>query len=121
MWMKTCGVAALLAAMALPAAAVDVAAYVKRDRFKTIKLSPTGEYYAATVPLENVTALVIMRRADNTVTGTFRLGKHSDINDFWWVNPDRVLISTAVKIGELAKPQLNGELYAMPTVVIPSF
>ena len=44
------------------AGAVDVQAYVKKDRFNDIKLSPNGDYYAATVPLEDRTALVISHR-----------------------------------------------------------
>ena len=46
------GVAVVLASNAGAAAAVDVGAFVKKDRFETIKISPTGEYYAATVPFE---------------------------------------------------------------------
>jgi hypothetical protein len=52
------GIAALLAgATAFAAmsatAAVNVEAYVKKDSFEDIKLSPTGEYYAATVPRDH--------------------------------------------------------------------
>lgn len=93
--------------------AVNVADFVKDDNFREIKLSPDGKYLAATVPLEDTTALVILRRSDNSLSGTFRLGDHGDIAGFWWVNPTRVLIGSAKKIGDLAAPQLTGELYAM--------
>ena len=43
---------------------VDVAAYVKRDGYDDIKISPTGEYFAARVPGENNSVLMIIRRAD---------------------------------------------------------
>lgn len=102
------GVASFQAAMAL-----DVAAYVKKDRFETLKISPTGKYYAATVPLEDRTALVIMEREGNKLTGTFSLGKNTHISDFSWVNAERVLISTSEKFGLLDQPMLTGELYAM--------
>lgn len=95
------------------AAAVDVDAYVRKDHFGTIKISPTGEYYAATVPLEDKTALAIMRRADNKLTATFVLGRNTHVDDFWWVNPERVLISIAEKFGEMDQPRLSGELYAI--------
>lgn len=105
--------AMLLASVFLPAMAVDVGLFVKKDHFETIKLSPTGEYYAATVPIEDRTALAIMRRADNKLTGTFRLEKNTHVDDFWWVNPQRVLISIAEKFGEMDQPRLTGEIYAI--------
>ena len=95
------------------ALAVDVDAFVKKDRFETIKISPTGEYYAATVPFEDRTALVIMSRTDRKLMGTFQLGRDSAIAGFTWVSPDRVLIGAAEKFGELDEPQATGELFAM--------
>ena len=48
--------AAMIAAMALPmmatAADVDLDTFLKRDSFTDLKLSPNGDYYAATIPLE---------------------------------------------------------------------
>jgi dipeptidyl aminopeptidase/acylaminoacyl peptidase len=106
--------AALLASAGVPEAmAVDVAAYVKKDRFETLKISPTGAYFAATVPFEDRTALVILRRGDNKLIGTFSLGKHTHVGDFHWVGTERVLISTTEKMGALDKPQWTGEIYAM--------
>ena len=117
--------AAVLAALASPLAApasppdppatVDVAAYVRADRFEQIKISPGGDYFAATVPLDDGerTGLVIMSRADNAITGTFSMGRHTHIDDFHWVNPERVLIGVAEKLGALEAPQPTGELIAI--------
>lgn len=108
---------AFVAAVAMtalqPAMAVNVDAYAKRDRFETLKISPTGEYYAATVPVEKKTVLVVMRRSDNKVTATFALGENTHVAGFWWVNPERVLISMSQKFGLLDQPLLTGELYGM--------
>ncbi len=107
---------ALLAIPVIPAhaaAQVDVASFTKRDRFEALKISPTGEYYAATVPFEDRTALVVMSRTDKKLLGTFQLGRDSAIYSFDWVTPDRVLIGAAEKFGQLDKPQPTGELYAM--------
>jgi len=95
------------------AQAVDVDAYVRKDRFETIKVSPTGEYFAATVPFEDRTALVVMDRKDKKLLGTFQLGRNSAVYGFEWVSPDRVLISAAEKFGDLDEPQPTGELFAM--------
>jgi acetyl esterase/lipase len=92
---------------------VDIAAFVKPDSFDDIKISPTGEYYAATVPSEGESILVIIRRADNKAMAGFGLGANTYIANFEWVNPSRVVFGTARKFGALDQPQLTGNLYAM--------
>ena len=104
---------ALLAAAPLTGGAVDLEAYLKRDTFNEIKISPSGDHFAATVPLEDRTALVIMRRSDNAVTGNFVMGRNTHVSDFDWVNEERVLISMAEKFGAMAQPRATGELYAI--------
>ena len=112
---SSCLAIVAMLAMAPAMAQVDVAPYVKNDRFGTIKISPNGDYYAATVPLPDVdkTTLAILRRADNKLTATFQLGKNTHVQDFWWVNPERVLISVAEKFGSLDQPSPTGELYTI--------
>jgi dipeptidyl aminopeptidase/acylaminoacyl peptidase len=111
MWLA----AALAAAMVSPAfsASVDVASFLKRDEFDAIKLSPNGDYYAASVPAEDNSILMIVRRADNKPMAGFGLGKNTYIADFEWVNPERVVFGTARKFGALDNPQLTGNLYGM--------
>lgn len=94
-------------------AQVDVEAFIKSEKFADVKLSPTGEYFAASVPLEDKTALAIVRRSDNSLSGSFMLGKNTHVSDFEWVNDQRVVISIAEKYGQLDKPQPTGELYAI--------
>jgi len=93
------------------AGAVDVMPFVKRGSFEDIKVSPTGEYYAATVPMDDRTALAILRRSDNKLVSSVSLGKNTEIDDFQWVNDDQVLFGDARKFGLLDRPQLAGNLY----------
>lgn len=102
-------------AAATPAAAgtFDIEGFVKPDTIGDIKLSPTGEHYAATVPLEDETALVIFARDGLKRTGTFRMGKHNHVDDFEWVSPTRVLMGMAQKLGSRDQPMSTGEIYAI--------
>jgi len=114
--MKSVLIAVLLAAGigASPAArAVDVQAFIKKDTFENIKLSPDGDYYAATVPLEDRTVLVILSRSGNKLVGNFSTGENTAVASFDWVNPDRVIVGMAMKYGALAAPQMTGDLYAV--------
>lgn len=107
-------VPAFVAAQA-PASAsgVDVAAFIKRDIFRDIKISPNGDYLAATVPMEDRTGMIILNRATGKHTAAFALGKNTHVEGFIWVNPERVLISIAESFGQLDNPQLTGELFAV--------
>ncbi|WP_315385608.1 prolyl oligopeptidase family serine peptidase [uncultured Stenotrophomonas sp.] len=110
-----------LAAMALlcgpvtqvAAAGLDLEHYLKRDTFTDIQLSPGGDYYAATVPMEDRTALAILSRATGKVTGSFVPPANNHATDFYWVSDKRVLVGLAEKSGSLDTPRLTGELYAM--------
>ncbi|WP_182333759.1 alpha/beta hydrolase family protein [Stenotrophomonas acidaminiphila] len=108
------GLLLALSMASLPAvAAVDLGQFVRKDEFNEIKISPSGEYYAATVPLENGTALTLFRRADLKGVGGFRPRRDAHVNGFEWVSDDRVLISIAEKFGMLDQPQPTGEIYTL--------
>jgi dipeptidyl aminopeptidase/acylaminoacyl peptidase len=94
-------------------AAVDLGQFVRKDEFNDIKLSPSGKYYAATVPLEDKTALVIFTREGNKQSGMFVPMRNAHVNSFDWVNDERVLIGIAEKFGLLDEPRPTGELYAI--------
>ena len=91
----------------------DVDLFMRDDAIGQIKLSPDGRFYAATVPGEGRSVLMMVRREDNKAIAMFSLGKNSYVYDFQWVNPTRVLISMAEKIGLLDQPMLTGNLYAI--------
>lgn len=105
-------VAALLS-IAPARAQVDVDAFVKRDSFGTVKISPTGEFFAATVPLEDRTVLVVIRRSDKQVTARIGGLKDSVVDGFWWASPTRVVMSTAERFGAKDEPYATGRLYAV--------
>lgn len=112
------GVAPLMALLVglSPVAAraqVDVGPFVAEDAFRDIKLSPTGEFYAVTVPIDGQTGLAVIRREDGTPMSSFRFERGTSVHDFWWVNDERVLMSVSENFGSRDDPLPTGELYAM--------
>lgn len=103
----------VLLAMTGQAGAVDLEHYLRRDTFTDIKISPTGAFYAATIPMEDRTGLAIVRREDGKLIGSFVPPKNNHANDFDWVNDQRVLIGLAEKFGSLDEPQPTGELFGI--------
>jgi dipeptidyl aminopeptidase/acylaminoacyl peptidase len=86
-------------ATASAADTVDIEPFIRRDVFADIKLSPTAEYLAATLPLEDRTDLVILRRSDNKLMSRVVLVKNAHVREFWWVNAERVVLATDYRSG----------------------
>ena len=85
-------------------APIPLEQFLKRDVFGTMSISPTGEYFAATIPKDDGSSLVILRRSDMKLTGKVVLPKDTYVVGFNWVNPNRILFSIGEKAGELDFP-----------------
>lgn len=91
---------------------VDVTLFSKHARFKSIKISPTGHYYAATFPYKKHTRLAILKAEDFSLQCQFYFDDHESINNFWWGNDDRLLMSIYIDQEQFATPAATGELFA---------
>lgn len=113
--MRNALLAAMIVATGMPmgAGAVELDAYLRRESFTDIKISPGGEYYATTIPFEKSTAIAILRVEDGKVVGTFNPPEGDYASKFDWVNDKRVLVELAKKFGTLDQPRATGELYGL--------
>ncbi|EZP45974.1 Prolyl oligopeptidase family protein [Stenotrophomonas sp. RIT309] len=91
----------------------DLDRYLRQEAFADIKISPGGEYVAATVPIEAGTALAIYRIADMKMVGTFRPPRNNHAHTFDWVSNERLLVGMAQKLGVLDRPAPTGELFGI--------
>lgn len=106
--------AVLILAVGVPTQAqVNLDGYIKKNEFNDIKISPDGQYLAATVPLEDRTGLAVLRRSDSKVMTSFALGKNNHVAGFFWVNKERLLLTVSQKFGMLEQPQPTGEIVAL--------
>lgn len=92
---------------------VDIAPFLKRDGFESLKISPKGDYYAASAVMDDRSVLVVLRRTDNKPLAHFNLGKGTYVYGFWWVNPNQVLVTMAEKLGALDSPLPTANLYSV--------
>jgi hypothetical protein len=83
------------------------------DEYEEVRLSPTGEYLALTVPFADRTALAMVRLSDGQQLGSIQHGRGIYIDDFDWVGPDRIMYSIGERFGRLKAPQSTGELFAV--------
>jgi acetyl esterase/lipase len=104
----------LLGALAAPVfgAEVPLADFARHPQYETVKISPDGEYLAASVVIGGRTVLSLIHLADmKGVNVTPREG--SDLVSFTWAGPQRVLYTVGERFGGLDLPQANGELYGV--------
>ncbi|HTD28580.1 MAG TPA: hypothetical protein VK660_04250, partial [Xanthomonadaceae bacterium] len=107
--------AATPASSALPSSQriVPVRDFVRDDSFDIVKLSPDARYVARTVDVGVKTVLAIQQRVDGKVTGHVNVVGKAQVQDFWWINDNRLLISVGEKPGLRERRQANGDLYAI--------
>lgn len=88
--------------------------YAKPAQFLNIKISPDGKYFAATRRADdgNIQLVVLERDGFKLVSQQHFAGKDS-IDEFFWVNNSRLVLSVAREVGALERPVPTGELYAM--------
>lgn len=88
--------------------------FFRHSEFDDIKISPTGEYLAASVKLAADTgALVVLKRSDLSRVGAFRLAGRSFITRFDWASPTRIVFSIGESAGSKTNPAPTGEIFAM--------
>jgi dipeptidyl aminopeptidase/acylaminoacyl peptidase len=105
-------------ALATTPSDIPIKDFLKHSEFVQIKISPTGEYFAATVPRDDTRTLVIFRRDNRKVTGVAQFGKTKSqfqIGSFSWIAPDRVAFTINENQGSLDIPSRRGELFFMDT------
>lgn len=90
-----------------------VADFFKEDKFKEIKISPTGEYLAATVPRDGGTELVIFRMQDMRISARVKPAEKNHVANFFWANDHRVLFNMLWKAGSLADYAYNLQLFGI--------
>lgn len=86
---------------------------VRHDDFGDARLSPGGDYLAISVPLDDRTALAVVRLADGKRIGVVQHGRNTHVAEFEWAGPERLVYALGERYGELKAPQPTGELYAV--------
>lgn len=87
--------AAIASAPSMARAQVDLADYVRRDRFTDIKISPDGRHLAATVPLEDRVVLVVLDRASGDLVSGGSGAANTEVIGFGWAGSDHVVLTWA--------------------------
>lgn len=99
-------------ASALPAAEVPVTDFTRHEQYLTVKISPNGEYLAATAVVGGQIVLELINTADMRPRA-LRPREGDDIAGYWWVAPDRLMYTEGLHLGGIDRPVPSGELYSV--------
>lgn len=84
----------------------------RHSQYKNAKISPDGEYLAATGVVKGHTVLALIHLADKKIS-VIRPREEDDVTDFWWVSNKRVVYDVGTRVGGYDTPLSTGELFAV--------
>jgi hypothetical protein len=90
---------------------VPLSEFAKLPLYSGLKISPTGEYLAASVRNDkNESSIVIMDLASRKITAIAYVYGDDFISEFIWANDERVVGWVAKKYGSHDQPFLTGDM-----------
>lgn len=102
----------LVSVTTLHAQSVSFADLARHIEYENVKISPDGEYLAATAVVKGKTALALIHISDKKgIVVQPREG--DDVIDFWWASPKRVIYTVGTRFGALDSPLATGELFGV--------
>ena len=103
---------ALFACTDSATAALPLADFARHAQFNDIKISPKGDYVAASAIVDGKRILSLVHLTDMKGVN-LRPRENRELAQFWWVAPDRVMYTVGDRNGPLEVPSSTGELYAI--------
>ncbi len=93
---------------------IALAEFAKLPAYSNVKISPTGDYLAATVRNDDgESSLVVLDMEDNQITAIARGFGRDFITNFIWANDERVVAWVGRKFGSRDAPSATDNVVAM--------
>jgi dipeptidyl aminopeptidase/acylaminoacyl peptidase len=92
---------------------VPIKSFAKRPDYYDVKISPQGDYIALLVPDgDGQTGIAVLSLSPAKILSKISLGDHRSASQYWWVSPNRLVVTPALEYGTLEQPFGTGELFA---------
>jgi len=96
----------------LPAAEVPITDFTRHEQYLSVRISPNGDYLAATAVVGGQIVLELVNTADMRPR-VLRPREGDDIAGYWWVGPDRLMYTEGLHVGGIDRPVPSGELFTV--------
>ena len=101
------------AAQAASAEVPPVAALSAYTAVSNVRISPDGKHLAATVHQDGRQMLTVYSLPDLKPGFSFGVKGDTEVEDFYWAKPDRLMFGFARRLGPLGSIELSGYLFAI--------
>ncbi len=99
--------------MVTNAQTIDTKTFFKNPDLTSIRISPDGKHFAATVESDGTKKLAIMDIGATKIKHIFNFSSDKkEIGTYGWLNNERIYASMIRKVGPLAQPAGSGFLFA---------
>lgn len=116
---RRCGLRAILVLCVLllfpqgGGAVPAIADFASDPALDNVRLSPNGEYIAARVRFATGPGIAIIRLADSKLTAALSFSGDQNVDEVWWVGPNRIVFAPARLESGSEVPKPTGELIGM--------
>lgn len=105
---------ALLAPLSFAVAApLPIDYFTRHDDFGEIELSPDGTYFAASRLEKGEGHITVYTIQPLKGVYGFRTGEDTEVDDFYWASPTRLLYTIAQRQRDFAQPVPTGEIFGV--------
>lgn len=87
--------------------------FVRKSSYDSVKIAPDGKHVATQFLRGDQHVLAVLDVKTLKFTGMLSFEPGQEVQDFWWVGPNRVIASIALAWGALDQMGSAGELYGM--------
>lgn len=105
--------AALTTALPAGGESLPVEFFTKDDSFGTLKISPDGDFLAATATVRSISTLVFINLENMQIEGGLRARGNGEIADFDWVSNTRIVYTYAQRFLGNAYTTNTGEIFGI--------
>lgn len=86
--------------------------FAKNAQYNSIKISPDGKYFAASVPMANLTTLLIIERKTMKISYSYYFPENEHVDRYYWATNDRVIFTKSIKLPWQEAHFTDGQIYA---------
>jgi len=99
--------------ISLSSQAEDISAFTKHEKYRYVKISPSGKYIAISRFQNNESDLVIVDAKTMKAVNQLYFRRQEEVGTFYWANDERLVIKIVAKKPSRESPVYYGELYAI--------
>ncbi len=95
------------------AAPLPIKAFVKDAVFESVKLSPNGKHFAASIVENKVATLAIMSVKSKKLIHAMKFQEKEELSSFYWLNNERIVFTKLEYDKDQEQAKSYGEVYAI--------